>query len=100
MNNILGSDLADAQLIRRFTKQFRFLGALLMILVNMLEVISLEDKEGEAVTKTFQKIVKHADRKYEIIVRCVNIEIYSRNSERKSMVAERFISFLKNKFKK
>ena len=55
INNIWGADLADIQLISRFTKGFRFLLCVIDIYSKYAWVIPLKDKKGIMITNTFQK---------------------------------------------
>ena len=55
INNIWGADLADIQLISRFSKGFRFLLCVIDIYSKYGWVIPLKDKKGIMITNTFQK---------------------------------------------
>ena len=55
INNIWGADLADIQLISRFSKGFRFLLCVIDIYSKYAWVIPLKDKKGIMITNTFQK---------------------------------------------
>ena len=55
INNIWGADLADIQLISRFSKGFRFLLCVIDIYSKHAWVIPLKDKKGIMITNTFQK---------------------------------------------
>ena len=55
INNIWGADLADIQLISRFSKEFRFLLCVIDIYSKYAWVIPLKDKKGIMITNTFQK---------------------------------------------
>ena len=77
-------------------------------------VISLKDKKGTAITNAFQKTLNvlnrtpnkiWVDRGSEFCIRSMksvlhnnDIEMYSTHNEGKSVIAERFIRTLKNKF--
>ena len=55
INNIWGADLADIQLISRFSKGFRFLLCVIDIYSKYAWVIPLKDKKGIMITNAFQK---------------------------------------------
>ena len=62
-DNILGADLADMQLIRKFNKGFRFLLCVIDIFSKYAWVVPLKDKKGSSIVNAFQKILKESDRK-------------------------------------
>ena len=115
-NNIWSVDLADMQLLSKFTKGFRFLLCVIDIFTKYAWVIPLKDKKGISIVHTFQIILKESNRKPNKIwvdkgsefynipfkkwLRDNNIEMYSTNNEGKSVIAERFIRTLKNKIYK
>ena len=55
INNIWGADLADMQLISRFSEGFRFLLCVIDIYSKYAWVILLKDKQGMMTTNAFQK---------------------------------------------
>ena len=55
-DNIWGADLADMQLISKFSKGFRFLLCVIDIFSKYAWVFSLEDKKGVSIVDAFQKI--------------------------------------------
>ena len=55
INNIWGADLADIQLISRFSKGFRFLLCVIDIYSKYGWVIPLKDKKGIMITNTIKK---------------------------------------------
>ena len=55
INIIWGADLADIQLISRFSKGFRFLLCVIDIYSKYAWVIALKDKKGIMITNAFQK---------------------------------------------
>ena len=55
INNIWGADLADMQLISRFSEGFRFLICVIDIYSKYAWVILLKDKQGMMITNAFQK---------------------------------------------
>ena len=61
--NIWDVDLADKQLISKFSKGFRFLLCAIDIFSKYAQVVPLKDKKGITNTNTFQKILKESDRK-------------------------------------
>ena len=116
IDNIWSADLADMQSISRFNKGFRFLLCVIDIYSKYALVIPLKDKKGIAITNAFQKIIDDSNRKpnkiwvdqgSEFYNRSMKFwleksdkEIHSTHNEGKSVIAERFIRTLKNKFHK
>ena len=116
IDNILGADLADMELISKFNKGLRFLLCVIDIYSKNVWLIRLKDKKGIMITNPFQKILDESNRKPNKI--CVDkgsefytrtmkswlekndIELYSVHNEGKSFVAERFIRTFKNKIYK
>ena len=60
--NIWGADLADAQLINKFNKEFRFLLSVIDIFSKYAWNVPLKDK-GISSVIAFQKILKQSNRK-------------------------------------
>ena len=58
IDNILGTDLADMQLISKFNKGFGFLLCLIDIYSKYPWVIPLKDKKGITIINFFQKYLK------------------------------------------
>ena len=112
-NIIWGADLADMQLIRKFSKGFRFLFYVIDIYRKYAWGIPLKDKKGVTITNAFQKILKESNGKpnkiwvhkgSEFYNKSVeswldknDIEMYLTHNEGKS---ERFIRTLKYKIYK
>ena len=110
------ADLADMQLISKFNKGFRFLLCVIDIYSKYAWFFPLKDKKGVSIVKRFQSILKKSNRKPNKIwvdkgsefynshfkkwLKDNSIEIYSTHNEGKSVVAERFIRTIKNKFYK
>ena len=104
------------QLIRKFSKGFRFLLCVIGIYRNYAWVISLRDKKGITITNVFQKNwneSKHksnkiwVDKSSEFYNRSIKsfsqnnyTEMYSTQNEGKPVIAERFIRALENKIYK
>ena len=107
IDNILGADLADMQLISKFNKGFRFLLCVIDICSKYAWVITSKDQKGTAILNAFQNIIDESNRKPNKI--CVDkgsefyyrsmkswlekndIKMYSTHNEGKYVVAERFI---------
>ena len=51
-----GADLADAQLISKFNKGFRFLLCVIDIFSKYAWIVPLNDKKGVSIVDAFQKI--------------------------------------------
>ena len=121
MHNICVADLANTQLIHKFSKDIRF--SLRVINFSLIDtfskytwVIPLKNKKGITITNTFQQILhkfnykpnkiwvdkgsKFYNRSIKSWLQGNKIEIYSIHNKRKSVVAERFIGTLKNKIDK
>ena len=104
IDNILGSDLADIQLISTFDKGFKFLLCVIDIYSKYANVIPLKDKKGITITNAFEKILKESDCKPKKIWvdKCSefynrsmkswleknNMEMCSMHNEGKSVIAE------------
>ena len=104
------------QLISRFNKGIRSLLCVINIFSKYAWVVSLKDKKGITVTKTFQEISDDSNRRTNKIwvdngsefynrsmkswLRDNDIEMYSTHNEEKFVAAERFIRILKNKIYK
>ena len=111
-----GADLPVMQLISRFNKGIRSLLCVINIFSKYAWVVSLKDKKGITVTKTFQEISDDSNRRTNKIwvdngsefynrsmkswLRDNDIEMYSTHNEEKFVAAERFIRILKNKIYK
>ena len=110
------ADLADMQLISKFNKEFRFLSCDTDNFSKYAWIVPLKDKKGVSIVNAFQKILKQSTRKPNKIwvdkgsefytssfknwLQDNDIIMYSTHSEGKLVVAERFISTLKNKIYK
>ena len=97
----------------KFNKGFRFLICVTDIFSKYTWVIPLKYKKGVSIVNAFQIILKESNRKPNKIwvdkgsefynnyfkkwLKDNDIEMYSTNNERKSVIAERFIRTLKNK---
>ena len=115
-DNIWSADLADMQLISKFSKGFRFLSCIIDIFSKYAWVVPLKDKKGVSIVKAFQKILNDSARKLNKIwvgkgsafynnsfKKCLkdnDIEMYLIHKEGKSVVAERSIRTLKTKIYK
>ena len=102
------------QLINKFNKEVCFLFCVLDILSKYAWVIPLKDEKGIKITNAFQKILKESNRKpnkiwvdkvSEFYNRSMKswleksaVEMNSTHNEGKSVVAERFIRTLMNKY--
>ena len=111
-DNIWDADLAEMQLIRKFTKGFKFLLCVIDIFSKYAWVVPLKDKKGASIVNAFQSILKDFNRESNKIwvdkgsefynnsfkkwLKYNDIVMYSRHNEGKSVVAERFIRTLKN----
>ena len=63
IDNILGTDLDDMQLISKFNKGIPFLICVIDIPSKYAWVIPLKDKKGITIANAFQKILKESNRK-------------------------------------
>ena len=110
----MGADLADMQLISKFNKHIQFLLCVTDIYGKYAWVVPLKDKKRLTTTKAFQEILGESgckpnkiwvDKDREIYDRSIKswlqdnyIEMHSTQDEGKSVVSERFITTLKNKY--
>ena len=115
-DNIWGVDLADMQLISKYSKGIIYLLCVIDLFSRYAWVISLKNKKGESIVEGFKKILGDSNRKpnkiwldhgsafYNNKCKCFlkenDIEMYSAFNEGKSVAAERFIKTLKNKIYK
>ena len=116
-DNIWGVDLADMQSLSRKNKGIKYLLCVIDLYSKYAFVIPLKDKKGISVVNAFDKIIKQSNRKpnkiwvdlggefynnvFEKWLSDNDINMYSTYNEiSKSVVAERFIRTLKNKFYK
>ena len=113
-DNIWGADLADMQLISKFDIGSIFLLCVIDIYSKYAWVIPLKDRKGITITNAFQKILDKSNCKpnkiwvnkgrefYNTSMKSFlqnnDVEMYSTHNEGKSIIAERFIRTLKNKF--
>ena len=116
-DNIWGVDFADMQSLSRKNKGIKYLLCVIDLYSKYAFVIPLKDKKGISVVNAFDKIIKQSNRKpnkiwvdlggefynnvFEKWLSDNDINMYSTYNEiSKSVVAERFIRTLKNKFYK
>ena len=115
-DNIWGVDLADMQSLSRKNKGIKYLLCAIDLYSKYAFVIPLKDKKGICIVNAFNKIIKQSNRKPNKIwadqgrefynnvfkkwLSDNDIIMYSMYNEVKSVVAERFIRTLKNKFYK
>ena len=104
------------QLISKFNKGFRFLLCVIDIFSKYVWIAPLKDNQGISIVNAFQSIIKDFNRKpnktwvhkssefynnsFKKWVQENDVILYSTNNEVKSVVAERFITTLKNKYYK
>ena len=108
--NICGVDLADMQLITKHNKGTRYLLSAIDLFSKYAFVVPLKAKNGHTIANAFQSILNNStkiwvDQRSEFYnthfkkwLKENNIEMYSTYNEGKSVIAERFIRTLKNKF--
>ena len=115
-DNMWGVDLADMQSLSRKNKSIKYFLCAIDLFSKYAFVIPLKDKKGISIVNAFNKITKQSNRKpnkiwldqggefynnvFEKWLSDNNIIMYSTYNEGKSVVAERFISTLKNKLYK
>ena len=125
-DNIWGVDLADMQSLSRKNKRIKYLLYLIDLFTKYAFVIPLKDKKGISIVNAFDKIIKQSNRRakgtsaqhvkpnkiwvdqesefyncdFKKWLSDNDIEMHSTDNEGKSVVAERFISTLKNKLYK
>ena len=79
IDNISGADLADMQIISKFSKGFRFLLCVIDIYSKYAWVISLKDEKGISITNAFRKIIKKSNREPNKIWVNKGSEFYNRS---------------------
>ena len=79
IDNIWGADLADMQIISKFSKGFRFLLCVIDIYSKYAWVISLKDEKGISITNAFRKIIKKSNREPNKIWVNKGSEFYNRS---------------------
>ena len=110
-DNIWGVDLADMQLISKYSKGIRYLLCATDLFRKYAFVVPLKDKKGTTIANAFQSILDNSKRKPNKIwvdqgsefynthfkkwLKDNNIKMYSTHSEGKSAVAERSVRTLK-----
>ena len=115
-DNIWGVDLADMQSLSKKNKGIKYLLCAIDLFSKYAFVVPLKDKKGISIVNAFNKIIKQSNRKPNEIwvdqgsefynrvfkkwLSDSDIIMYSTYNEGKSVVAERFIRTLKNKFYK
>ena len=115
-DNIWGVDLADMQSLSRKNKGIKYHLCVIGLYSKCAFVIPLKDKKGISIVNAFDKIIKQSNRKpskiwvdqggefynnvFEKWLSDNDMIMYSTYNEGKSVVAERFIRTLKNKFYK
>ena len=115
-DNIWGADLADMQLISKYSKGIRYLICTIDLFSKYAWIFPLKDKKVVSIVNAFQKIIDNSKRKpnkiqadqgsefynsqFKEVLKENHMEKYSTYSEGKSAVAEKFIKTLKNKIYK
>ena len=113
-DNNSGVDLADMQLLGKYNKGIRYLLCTIDLFFKYAFVVPLKDKLGTSIANAFQSILNKSKRKSNKIwtdqssefynthfkkwLKDNDIIMYSTLNEGKSVVAERFIRTLKDKF--
>ena len=108
--------LADMSLISKFNKVIKYLLCAINLFSRYAWVIALKDKKGRSIANVFQSILKNSNRKpnkiwvdhgsefynsvFKMFLKDNNIEMYSTHNKEHSVVAESFITALKNKIYK
>ena len=109
-----GADLADMLLISKYNEGLQFVLSVIDIFSKYASVVLLKDKKGITTTNAFQRILDESGHKLNKIwedkgsefynksvkswLQDNDIEMFSTHNEGKSVVAERFITTLRNKF--
>ena len=112
--NIWGVDLDDMQSLSKYHKGIKYLLSPVDLFGKYTWVVPLKDKRGITIVNAFQKIISKVckpkklwvdlggefyNNLFKRFLKINNIEVYSRNNEGKSVVAERFIRTLNKIFK-
>ena len=106
-DNIMGADLADMQLIRKYNKRIGLLLHVIDIFSKYAWVFLLKDKKGITIVDVFQKILNNSKRRPKYVKKAKLVvkkwlkdndtEMYSAYNEGKSVVVEKLFKNLKNK---
>ena len=115
-DNIWGADLADMQLISKYSKGIRYLICTIDLFSKYAWIFPLKDKKVVSIVNAFQKIIDNSKRKpnkiqadqgsefynsqFKEVLKENHMEKYSTYNEGKSAVAEKFIKTMKNKIYK
>ena len=115
-DNICGVDLADMQLISKYSKGITYLLCAIDLFSKYAWVVSLKEKKGTTIVNAFESISDSSKSKPNKIwvaqgsefynthfkkwLKHNDIEMYSTHNEGKTVVAGRFIRTLKNKIYK
>ena len=115
-DNIWGVDLADMQSLSKKNEGIKYLLCAIDLFSKCAFAVPLKDKKGISIVNAFNKIIKQSNKKPNKIWVDQGSEFYNRDfkkwlssndiimystfNEGKSVVAERFIRTLKNKFYK
>ena len=106
-------DLADMQSLSKFNKVFKYLLCAIDLFNKHAWIIPIKDKKGTSIVNAFQKLISKGrkpkkiwvdkgsefyNQSFKDFLKINNIEMCSTYNEGKSVVAERFIKTLKNKF--
>ena len=106
-------DLVEMQSLSKYNKRVKYLWCAVHFFSKYAWIVPIKNKKGIGVVDTFQKILKESNRKPNKIwvdkrsefynnsfkkwLKDNDVEMYSIHNEVKSVVAERFITTLKNK---
>ena len=112
-DNIGGVDLVDMQPLSKYNKGIRYLLCEIDLCSKCAWVVPLKDKRGITIVNAVEKMISKRRKPNEIwfvqggefyntlfkrFLKIIKIEMYSTYNEGKSVVAEKFIRTLKNKF--
>ena len=112
-DNIGGVDLVDMQPLSKYNKGIRYLMYEIDLCSKCAWVVPLKDKRGITIVNAVEKMISKRRKPNEIwfvqggefyntlfkrFLKIIKIEMYSTYNEGKSVVAEKFIRTLKNKF--
>ena len=89
-DNIWGADLADMELINKFSKRFRFFLCVIDIFSKYAWVLPLKGKKGITITNPFQKILDGSNRR----------QSWSKGHKPKKIWVDKVSEFYNTSFKK
>ena len=111
-DNIWGTYLANMQSLSKYNKGIKYLLCAIDLFSKYAWFVPIKDKKGISIVNEFKKIIsdgrkpnklwvdqgsEYYNKSFKDFLKIDKVEMYSTHNEVKSVVAERFISTIKNK---